>query len=333
MYLSRGPTEVAVLTLSGIIAFFTRVLKPPNTAVDESTPIGPIAALLTVQAFFGSLPVIAKVVLAVLPAVSLVGFRVGITALVLFAVQLKRGRLWLQHREDYKRLAVLSLFGVIFNQLLFIGGLSLTKAANTSLLAVTIPIFTLIVGAALGTDRLRTRKVFGILLAAAGVTFLIDPRAASFSSETTLGDLMIVVNSLSYGIYVATSKAVITRNGAFRSMMWVFIFASVICVPLGLISLSAIPAAEVTSGIWLLVLYIAVGGTAAPYLLNAWALARVSPTTVAVFVYLQPLIGFALAVIFLGEILDFRFIIAALLVFSGVFLTTRKETAAIHVTA
>lgn len=293
----------------------------------------PIAALLAVQAFFGSLPVIGKVVLAVLPAVSLVGFRVGISALVLFAVQAYRGRVWLQHRNDYLRLAVLSLFGVVFNQLLFIGGLSLTKAANTSLLAVTIPIFTLIVSAVIGSERLRVGKVIGILLAAAGIVFLINPSAASFSSETTVGDLMIIVNSLSYGIYVATSKDVVTRNGAFRSMMWVFVFASIVCVPLGLFSLSTIDVGAIGSTTWLLVLYIAIGATAAPYLLNAWALARVSPSTVAVFVYLQPLIGFVLAVIFLAENLDFRFIIAALLVFSGVFLTTRRtKTPVVHVT-
>src|SRR6188508_2787598 len=104
-----------------------------------------MAALLGVQIFFGSLPVIGKVVLAALPAMSLVGFRVGITAIVLFAVQLYRGRLWLKIRSDYLRLAVLSLFGVVFNQLLFSCVLSRTKASNTSLLAVTIPIFTLIV--------------------------------------------------------------------------------------------------------------------------------------------------------------------------------------------
>ncbi len=281
-------------------------------------------ALLGVQAFFGSLPVIGKIVLAVLPAVALVGFRVGITALVLLIVQAYRGRIWLQHRSDYSRLAILSLFGVVFNQLLFVGGLSLTKAANTSLLAVTIPIFTLIVGAIVGNERLRLAKAFGIVLAAAGVIFLIDPSAASFSSQTTIGDVMIIVNSLSYGIYVATSKAVITRNGAFRSMMWVFVFASVICVPLGLVSLTAIDVTSISLEIWLLVLYIAVVATASPYLLNAWALARVAPSTVAVFIYLQPLIGFALAVIFLAEIIDFRFILAALLVFAGVFLTTRK---------
>lgn len=293
----------------------------------------PVAALIGVQVFFGSLPVIAKVVLAVLPAISLVGFRVGITAVVLASVQIYRGRVWLQNRSDYVRLAVLSLFGVVFNQLLFIGGLSLTKASNTSLLAVTIPIFTLLVGAIVGSERFRPVKTIGIIIAAVGVILLIDPRGASFSSLTTLGDVMIIANSLSYGIYVATSKDVITRNGAFRSMMWVFVFASIICVPLGLVSLSSVNVWDISTTVWWLVIYIAVFGTAAPYLLNAWALARVNPSTVAVFIYLQPLIGFVLAVIFLGENIDFRFIIAALLVFAGVFLTTRKAAASgVHVT-
>lgn len=282
------------------------------------------------QVLFGSLPVIGKVVLAVLPAVSLVGFRVGITALVLAIVQASRKRFWLQHREDYLKLAVISLFAVTFNQLLFIGGLSLTKASNTSLLAVTIPIFTLIVSRIAGTEMLRAGKVLGIALAAAGIIFLIDPRNASFSSETTLGDLMIILNSLSYGIFVATSKETITRNGAFRSMMWIFIFASIVCVPLGLWSLSAIDAAHVTADTWLLVLYISVVATAGPYLLNAFALSKVNPSIVAVYIYLQPIIGFILAVIFLNEILDLKFAVAAVLVFAGVFLTTRRKRSPIR---
>ncbi len=307
-------------------------MKSNDTIPERDPPRQAIAALIAVQVFFGSLPVIGKIALAVLPAVALVGFRVGITALFLFGIQLYRRRVWLKYGSDYLNLAVLSLFGIVFNQLLFVGGLSLTKAANTSLLAITIPIFTMVVSAIIGSERLRWLKVVGILLAATGIVFLIDPRNASFSSQTTTGDFMIILNSLSFGIYVATSKDVITRNGAFRSMMWVFIFASVICVPLGLNSLSTIAIGEISSSVWLLVLYIAVVATAVPYLLNAWALARVNPSTLAIFIYLQPLIGFALAVIFLGEILDFRFIIAALLVFAGVFLTTRKSRANIHVT-
>ena len=284
----------------------------------------PHAALIGVQLLFGSLPVIGKVVLAVLPAIALVGFRVGITALVLFLFQLYRRRIWLHERSDYIKLAIISLFGVTFNQLLFIGGLSLTKASNTSLLAVTIPIFTLAVSAVAGTEKLRLIKVVGIVLAAAGIIYLIDPRNASFSSQTTLGDLMIILNSLSYGIFVATSKETITRNGAFRSMMWIFIFASIICVPLGVWSVSSTNVAAVSPAIWGLTIYIAVVATAGPYLLNAYALSKVNPSVVAVYIYLQPIIGFILAVVFLNEILDFKFAVAATLVFAGVFLTTKN---------
>jgi len=84
-------------------------------------------------------------------------------------------------------------------------------------------------------------------------------------------------------------------------MMWVFIFASIVCVPVGAVSLSRADISAISVNIWLLVLYIGVGATAAPYLLNAWALSKVDPSTVAIFVYLQPLIGFLLAVAFLGK--------------------------------
>ncbi len=286
--------------------------------------IGPYTALIVVQVFFGTLAVIGKVVLAVIPAVALVGFRVGITALILVAVQIVRGRVWLQEKSDYWRLAALSLVAVTFNQLLFVTGLSLTKASNTSLLAVTIPIFTLAVGSIIGAEKLRGVKIVGIILAAAGVIFLIDPRNASFSSQTTVGDILVILNSLSYGIYVATSKRIVTRNGAFRSIMWIFVFASIICVPLGAFSFSAVDISGVSPTIWFLVIYVGIFATAVPYFLNAWALARVNPSTVAVFVYLQPLIGFLAAVAFLGEKIDLKFIAAATLIFAGVFLVIKK---------
>lgn len=287
----------------------------------------PHVALVVVQTLFGTFPVVGKVVLQVIPSVALVGFRVGIAATILFVFQRFNGNLRLEKASDYRRLAILSLFGVVFNQLLFVTGLSLTKAANTSLLAVTIPIFTITIGAALGTEKIGVRKAVGIALAAAGVLLLINPSAAAFSSETTLGDFLIILNSLSYGIYVANSKDVITRNGALKSITWIFMFAAVITVPIGLVSLSAVDIVSVSPLVWLLVLHIAVFGTAVPYMLNAWALARVEPSTVAVYIYLQPIIGFLSAVIFLGERIGYKFIGSAALIFVGVFLVTRKRLA------
>ncbi len=294
----------------------------PNDTLEKS--YSPYLALIGVQVSFGSLAVIGKVVLAVIPAVALVGLRVGITAVILFVFQRFNGNLRLENRRDYFRLAVLSVFGVTVNQLLFVGGLSLTKASNTSLLAVTIPIFTLTIGALLGVERLRLVKAAGIVLAAIGVILLIDPQNASFSSQTTLGDLMIILNSLSYAIYVATSKDILLRNGALKSITWVFMFASLVCVPLGIYSFTGVDAGTIESQIWFFVLYTCVIATAVPYLLNAWALARVNPSTVAVYVYLQPVIGFLLAVVFLGEHIGVNFIAAAALIFAGVYLVMKK---------
>lgn len=311
----------------GNVKFVSICILQMNNPDQPQSKYAPHLALLAVQITFGSLPVIGKVVLKTIPSLALVGFRVGLTALALYLVQRHRGNLRLEDKKDYWRFAVLSFFGVTMNQILFITGLSLTKASNTSLLAVTIPIFALSFSAILGIEKLQKIKIVGIILAAAGVVFLIDPRSASFSSETTLGDLLIVINSLSYGIYVSVSKDTIMRNGAIKSIAWVFIFSSVVCVPIGAFSLSSVEIAAVAPVIWLLVLYIAIIATLTPYLLNAWALARVNPSTVAVYIYLQPLIGFLMAIVFLGEKLDFKVLFAAALIFAGVFLVTKRRAA------
>lgn len=286
--------------------------------------LGPYFALVGVQLAFGSFPVVGKVALSAIPAVGLVGFRVGISTLIFVLIQAARRRFWLKERVDYIKLAGISFLAVTFNQLLFTTGLSLTKASNTSLISVMIPIFAITAGYILGTETLRPIKIIGILIACTGVVLLIDPRKASFSSATTLGDLLVVANSLSYGVYVAISKNIVTRNGAFRSIMWIFLFASVFCVPLGVLSMRTVDIESVAPVIWLCVAYTAVIGTLIPYFLNAWALARVNPSTVAIFVYLQPIVGFLLAVIFLGESVSASFIVSAALVFAGLFLVIRK---------
>ena len=285
---------------------------------------GAVGTLLAVQVLFGSLPVIGKHVLAVLPSLSLVGLRIAITAIVLTVVQLSRGDLRPRRVGDYWRLAALSLFGVTLNQIFFIGGLSLTRAANTSLLVVTIPIFTAAFSSASRTERLTRSRIIGIALAALGVLILVDPRNADFNSATTVGDILIVLNSLCYSVYVATSQDTIRRNGAVRSTAWMFIFAAIICVPLGAFALSSTEVSSIEPTVWLLVLYIGIGATAAPYLLNAYALARVRPSTVAVFIYLQPVIGFILAAVILGETLDLKFAVSAILIFAGVFLSSQS---------
>lgn len=277
------------------------------------------------QLFFGTLPVVGKYVLQTIPNFAMVGFRVGGAALAFVLLQLlSKDGLRLDKKTHYAWFALYSSLGVVLNQLLFISGLSLTTATNTSLLAVLIPIFALLVSVVLRLDNLSVRKTLGVLLAAAGVVYLIDPSKASFSSQTTRGDFYIIVNCFFYASYIAVSKQLIQHYGALKSMAWLFLFGSIITVPLGAYSMRTVDFAAVPGATWWAVAGIVVFPTILAYYLNAWALARVSPSVVAIYIYLQPLIGFVSAVIFLNEHFGFRLIVAALLIFAGLFLVTRK---------
>ena len=294
-------------------------------AVESNAGYAPHVALFAVQMFFGSAAILGKLALAAFPPFAIVGFRVAGAALSFGLLQRLSGSLRLEKRSHYLYFALFACFGVIFNQLLFFKGLSLTTATNTSLLAVMIPVFAILVSVIIGNDKLTVSKAAGTILAGGGVIYLIDPANASFSSATTQGDILIILNSMSYATYVAVSKRLITHYGALKSIAWLFLFASIVNVPVGLFSLSTIDVSQVSTSAWLALAAVVIFPTIMAYYWNAWALARVAPSIVAVYTYLQPLIGTILAIFVLGEAWKPRIFTAMTLIFTGVFLVTRKR--------
>jgi drug/metabolite transporter (DMT)-like permease len=292
---------------------------------------GPHIALVAVQLMFGSAPILGKFALLAFPSFAIVGFRVAGGALAFYILQRLSGTLRLEKRSHYLYFALFALFGIILNQLLFFHGLSLTTATNTSLLAVLIPVFAIIVSTFVGNDQLSWKKFVGIILAGLGVIYLIDPRKASFSSATTQGDILVILNSLSYGIYVAISKKLISKYGALKSIAWLFLFGSLINVPVGLFSLRTVELAAVPVAAWLALAAVVLIPTILAYYWNTWALARVEPSVVAVYVYLQPLIGTFLAITILGEPWNPRIFAAMALIFAGVYLVTRRRKLVVSV--
>jgi drug/metabolite transporter (DMT)-like permease len=276
---------------------------------------------------FATWPIVGKIALRAVPSVALVGFRVAGTALTLLILARLSGAFQKIETGDWPLLIASSLLGLVFNQLLFTKGLSLTTAINATLLSTTIPVFTLLVGVILGTDRATLRRILGIALAAAGVLYLIEPGRAQFSSITRIGDLLIVSNSLCYGAYIAVSKDLMKRYNALSVITWIFVVACVVAVPAGAVSLAHLPLSSISWRVWLAILYIIVFPTAGAYYLNGWALARVPPSTVAVYVYLQPLIAFVVAPMVLGESLSLHAVVASLLIFAGVLVVTRRRSA------
>jgi drug/metabolite transporter (DMT)-like permease len=302
-------------------------LKSGTPSNPHSAGLAPHIALVVVQLVFGTWPIFGKIALRVLPSTGLVAFRIAGAAAAFLLIRRLTGRLVVPGRKDLARFALYSLLGVVVNQFLFTKGLALSTATNSALLGTAIPVFTLLVGTLLGYEKFSARAALGTAVAAAGVLYLIDPLRADFSGDKTLGNLLLVANTLAYGAYLALTQDAFRRFGALTAMSWVFAFGSVVAVPVGGYQLAQTPLSEVGAGVWLVVLYIILVPTVGAYYLNAWALERVTPSTVAVYVYLQPLIAYAVAPLVLGaeEGWDARKLTATLLIFAGVAIVTLRS--------
>ena len=285
---------------------------------------GPHVALVAVQIIFGTWPILGKVALRVLPAAGLAGIRIGGAAVAFLILMRALGRVVVPRRADLARLALYSLLGVVLNQFLFIKGLSLSTAVNATLVNTSIPVFTLLVSALIGNERLTARGVVGMIAAAAGVVYLVDPTRASLSGDAMLGNLLLVANTACFGTYLAVSQEVFRRYGALTSITWVFAFGGLAAIPFGGYYLAQTGVEGVGWQVWLVLVYTVLAQTVGAYYLNAWALERVAPSTVAVYIYLQPLFAFALAPLLLGaeERPGARHAVAAALIFAGVGIVT-----------
>lgn len=284
----------------------------------------PHLALIAVQLMFGTWPIVGKVALRAMSSTSLVALRVVGAAAAFMLLQIKLGQLRKIPRRDLAWLVLCSLLGVALNQLLFIKGLALTTVINATLLGTTIPVFTLVVSIAFGYDRISLRRTLGIVLAASGVIYLVDPLRADFSAQTNTGNLLIVTNSLLYGAYIAISKDLFKSYGALNVITWMFCISALAILPVGAFTFSAEKLQTVPASVWLAVVYIILVPTVLAYYLNASALTRVTPSTVATYIYLQPLIAIGLAPLVLGESFNSRILIASLLIFAGVGVVTRR---------
>jgi drug/metabolite transporter (DMT)-like permease len=297
----------------------------PTETSFKDRGIAPHVALVIVQIFFGTWPVFGKIALRSVSSTSLVGFRIVGAALIFALLRRNLGPLRHLPKRVLAWVVLSALLGVVINQLLFVKGLSYTTVINATLLSTTIPVFTLIISIALGHDRATLRHILGIVLAALGVIYLVDPFRATFSASTTRGNLLIVANSISYGAYIAVSRDLVKRYGAFNVITWLFLVSAIITLPLAVYSWSTGGLGDVSASAWIAIVYIVLVPTVFVYYLNAWALTKVAPSIVAVYIYLQPLVAFGLAPAMLGETLNSRTLLSCILIFGGVAIVTIRS--------
>lgn len=263
-----------------------------------------------------------KLALAETPPLVLAAFRAvfGAAVLTLVARVLDPGGTF--DSRDRRTLAVLSFFGIVANQVLFIFGLSKTTATNATLLTAMTPILTLAVASALGGRRPERRRLLGIPVAFAGLLWLLDLRRLDFGDRTMAGNALILANALSYSIFLVLSRDILARHSAVRVTAAIFRYAALPILLLALPDLARFRPGSLSAPAWTGIAGTVILATVVSYALNAWALARTGAATTAMFIYVQPVVAITLASLVLGESPSPRTAASAALIFAGIALAT-----------
>jgi drug/metabolite transporter (DMT)-like permease len=273
-------------------------------------------ALLSAQTGFALFPILGKLALVTIPAFVLAPVRVVSAALLLEAFRRAGGRETLA-RSDRPAVLVYALLGVSFNQVLFIFGLSLTTAINTTILVATIPVFTLAASVLLGRERMTPNAAYGLVLSGAGALLLLNVHRFDWHGRYSVGNLLILTSSLSYSFYLVLSRPILTRYRVLTIVSRLFLYGSVPIVLVATPTLLRFAPTAVTALSWGSLGGVVALCTVMPYLANSWALARTHASRVAFYVFVQPLIASVLAVLILKESLTARTAAAGLLILCG----------------
>jgi drug/metabolite transporter (DMT)-like permease len=228
-------------------------------------------------------------------------------------------------KSDWPRLIACAVFGVAVNQLLFFKGLSLTSPINAGLMMVTNPIFVLALSVIFFGEVINLNRIVGILCGIAGaVVLILYGNRFSTTQSDAIGDLCILLNSLSYAIYIIMVLPLMKKYHPITIMQIVFAFGSLLVLPFGWEEFSSIEWNTFAANTWWSVLFVVIGTTFFAYLLNTLALRELSAGVVSVYIYLQPLMAAGFAMLLGKDIPNILHLIAAVLIFMGVWLTTKS---------
>jgi drug/metabolite transporter (DMT)-like permease len=251
--------------------------------------------------------------------------RVGVSVLLFWALFLVKPVNIKIDRSDRIRLFFCAVSGIAINQLLFIKGLSLTYPIHAALLLLITPILIVFIAAWILKERLGIFKVTGLALGISGALVLILAKDKSGNGDhVLLGDLFIIINAISYTIYFIIVKPLMAKYNAIVVLRWVFTIGLVLVLPFGWVEFTQIPWQQYTLVDYTCMGLIVISGTFLAYLFNLYGIKILGPSVAGFYIYTQPVFAALIAMFFLHEQLAFYKIIAAVLIFSGVYLANKQ---------
>jgi drug/metabolite transporter (DMT)-like permease len=280
--------------------------------------------IVVAQAIGGSTPALTKLALQGLSPWSLVVARQSLGLLILIAVgaisRNRAPRAALRGRDAWL-LVLLAWGGFALPMILNAIGLELSTATNGALLSPLEPIGILIGGALLLGERLTTPRVLAIALGALGGMLIVTQGAVDIRAGEPRGDALMALGHLSWAIYTLAAKPLLYRHDPLR----VATLATALSIPplLPLALAEPLDVERVLPALGWVVTLALLSTAVIAYAWNA-ALREISASTLAAFIFLQPLIGLLIGALLLGEPVGVQALVGAALIVGGVTLAALR---------
>lgn len=242
---------------------------------------------------------------------------------------LRRKALPKVQRADWLLLLVLGIINLPINQLCFIWGIKYTTAPNAALAYALTPVF-VVVFQALHKRAWPVRKhLVGIGIAILGTAIVLSD-GVSLDATHTLGNVMVLLASASWGLYTILGRRLVHTYGALYATALTFFVGFAFYVPVWLLlpvhdTLTPLADPSVRSSVWTQLFYLGVVTSGVGYGLWYFALLRLESHRVAVFNNLQPIITTILAFLVLGTVPSLLFFIGGCVALVGVVVTQIQE--------
>lgn len=229
-------------------------------------------------------------------------------------------------KEDRLRFVAASLTGVLFNQGIFAIGISMTSPMNQSLITTMGPVITMILAAFFLHEPITWKKAIGVLLGGSGVMILIFAGGRGPSGEIGWGELISLLATLSYCLYLTLFKDIIARYSPVTLMKWMFLISLIIVSPVSIPHVKHTAWQELPTLFYIELGYVVLMATFVAYFLLPVAQKYLRPTVVSTYNYGIPVVATAAALAWGLEYLSVAKGLAALLVLMGVYLVTGSKS-------
>lgn len=262
-----------------------------------------------------------RYVAATIDPMAIGSFRFGIGFLMLLPVVFIRREAW-PRRADLVPIIALGLLFFALYPILFNAAFIYTTAAHGSLTLASLPLVSIVLGAALGRETPTVRKTLGVLVAMGGVGLVLLTNAKSAAEGAWRGDLLMIAAVLCMALYGVWSKPYLKRAGAIPFTVVAMAAGGIALTLISLVKGSFAPVADFNGAQWVAVLYLGVIGGAFSFWLWSFALAHTTPTRVALTITINPVTASVYGAALLNEPLTSTLIAGIVLVAIGVWLGT-----------